>query len=137
MVFVFCEFVIDWLYDAISIEYRVRSLDVRTRKALRAWAQSVSTQKDPKLKTRASCTESALETGSIAFPSANNYQPLHKRAPTRNALRPIADRFESYLMQPGVRLRPRTWAPRCFTLFSAPIQVHNTNRKPKTLNPKP
>ena len=115
------EFVIDWLYDAISIEYRVRSLDVRTRKHLRTWAQSLTTQQEVKLKT---------DSRAIVFVNANNYQPLHKRAPTRNALRPIADRFESYLMQPGVRLRPRTWAPRCFTLFSAPIQVHNTNRKP-------
>ena len=124
----FCEFIIDWLYDAISIDCRVRSLDVRTRKALRAWAQSLARKKVLELKRKA--TESALETGSIAFVNANNYQPLHKRAPTRDVLRPIADHFESYLARPGVRLRPRTWGPRCFTLFLAPIQVHNTNPKP-------
>ena len=126
-----CIFVIDWLYDAVSIECRVRSLDVRTRKALRAWAQSLSpTQRDLKLQAKASCTESALGTRAIAGVSTNAYQPLQKRAPTRDALRPITDHFESYLARPGVRLRPRTWAPRCFTLFSAPIQVRNTNTKP-------
>ena len=130
VMFVCSEFAIDWLYDAISIEFRVSSLDVRTRKALRAWTQSLSTQKDLKLKTKASCTASALETRAIAFVNANNYKPLHKRAPTRDTLRPIADHFESYLAQPGVRLRPRTWGPRCCTLFSAPMQVHNTNPKP-------
>ena len=105
-----------------------RSKEPTSRKALRAWAQSLSptTQKDLKLQTKASCTDSALGARAIAGVSANAYQPLQKRAPTRDALRPIADHFESYLAQPGVRLRPSTWAPRWLTLFSAPIQVRNT-----------
>merc|ERR1719201_1622886 len=119
VMFMAFEFVIDWLYDAISIEYRVRSLDVRTRKHLRTWAQSLTTQQDLKLKT---------DSRAIVFVNANNYQPLHKRAPTRNALRPIADHFETYLAQPGVRLRRPRWAPQWLTLFSAPMQVERVIR---------
>ena len=106
------------LYSTIVTAQRVSTLGARTRNALNTWS---SNAKIASVTRNASAA--ATTTKTIIGVHAHNYQPLNKRPPSQDVIRPIVTRLETNIANPSTRLHQTTTRARCCLALSTPIQV--------------
>ena len=91
--------------------YRVSTLGEKVRESVRDWASSAIVTASPLPQN------TPLEPPTKAVSPVNDYQPLNKREPSRNVIRPSTVYFESYFAQQSTGLRRTTRVPRCLALL--------------------